>query len=114
MGTICPTRLLNDMIIYCSTSQLNKNLEDEPNKLIHPSKTLLIKPSAIDLKLYNTPKTLKKMYKTLSFLAIPLSKILASRLKWSNKKISLNKKRNLYLTSDNILKICHNKLDFLK
>lgn len=66
----------------------------------------MIEIPAIDLELYNMPNSLEKIHKTLSIPGIPLPKTLANRLKQSNEKNFLNKKKSLSFSLHDILKIC--------
>lgn len=111
--TISPTQLLSDVIIHHLTNQLNKDLEDEHNNSSSFLATYLLKSSAINLNLSNTAIFLEKTNKLL-FLAIYLPDTHIFKLKQSNKINSFDKKPNLNLVFDDVLKICRDKLDFLE
>lgn len=112
-GIISPIRSLGDIISNCPTSKLDKTLEYELNKpllsLAIPSSELLI----INLKLSNRLNFLTKRYKPLFSLTTSLTKIPIIKLKKSDKRNSY-KTRNFSSVSNDILKICHNRLDFLR
>ena len=52
--------------MHFQTSQLDKDLEDEPNKPLPPPKTTLLELLVIDIKLCNIPNFLEIANKPLS------------------------------------------------
>lgn len=111
-SNISPTRLLGEVVIHCKTSQLDKNLENEPNKPLLPLETSLLESLIMDLKLFNMSNSHGKINKSLPWLATSLPETLTIKSKWFDENNSLDRKQNLNPISNDFLKIRHIRMDF--
>lgn len=103
---------MDDVITHCPTSQLNKDLKDEQNKSLPSPVTPLLKPPLIDPNLFITPNFFEKTHKPLSPAIYP-PEIPTIKSKQFDLMNFLDKKQSLSPVSNDILKICCNKLDSL-
>lgn len=64
-SNISHIKSLDDVIIYCQISQLDKNLKNKPNKLLFSLKASQLELLVIDSKLSNISSFFRKSYNVL-------------------------------------------------